>query len=237
MRVGIITQARMTSERLPGKVMLPLGEGTVLSTHVDRLNESELPVFLAFADSEADRPLWDWAEKEGLNYHKGSTDDVLQRYHETAKRFELEAVVRVTSDCPLVDGKLIRQAVDNFLDWNDTGIYYSNAIKRTFPRGFDFEVFSRESLEMAFEEATEKFQREHVTPYVRDMTEHRHFRRKEDASEYRLTLDEAKDYELMTQITKEYSAHKLSADEIIEVMKAHPELAAINAEVEQKKIN
>jgi len=148
--------------------------------------------------------------------------------------------VRVTSDCPLIDGDLIRAGADEFLSASDPWLYLSNGIERTFPRGMDFEVFSAEALIDAAENATEPAHREHVTPYLytngsRRVTL-RHLTRDPDASFYRVTLDTPEDLEVIRTLIEQYEALGLGVDQIIDVLSQHPELVGLNAHVEQKKL-
>ena len=124
-------------------------------------------MLLATTTEPADDVLAAYAEAHGLAYHRGSEADVLARYYETARRFGLDVVVRVTSDCPLVDGPLIGEAVRGYLAEGNPLVYRSNSIVRTFPRGLDFEIFSMQLLAEAYENATLPYEREHVTPYLK----------------------------------------------------------------------
>lgn len=130
--------------------------------------------------------------------------------------------------------------MQQYLKQDDARLYLSNALERTFPRGFDFEIFSRELLEEAHREATLLSDREHVTPYIHQNRSKRvnfqHFTRVEDRSNYRLTVDTADDFQLIKVLVEQYAASSLSADALIEILDAHPELVALNAHVEQKKL-
>ena len=140
-RVGVITQARTTSTRLPGKVLLEVGGRTLLDHHLDRLATSGLGVYVATTVNATDDGIVELARRRGVGVHRGSEDDVLARYHECAVANDLDVVVRVTSDCPLIDGRVIAEGVAEFLRQDDPRLYLSNVVARTFPRGFDFEIF------------------------------------------------------------------------------------------------
>lgn len=238
--VGVITQVRMTSTRLPGKVLLEAAGRTLLDHHLDRLLAAGLDVYVATTTNHDDDPIVDLAHDRGLSVHRGSEDDVLSRFTGTIEEFSLETVVRVTSDCPLIDGSLVARGVEEFEAAGDPWLYLSNGLERTWPRGMDFEVFSATALLDAEAAATEPAQREHVTPYLYTngsgrMTL-RNLARPSDASAYRLTLDTAEDLQLLTTLIEEYDALALDADGLIALLDAHPELAATNAHVEQKKL-
>lgn len=238
--VGIITQARTTSTRLPRKVLLEAAGETMLAHHLERLSVSGLPVFVATTTNAADEEIVDIAVSKSVSYYRGSESDVLSRFHECASVNTLDVVVRVTADCPLIDGKLISAAVTDFLQADDTMLYLSNTLKRTFPRGFDFEVFSASALADAHAHATELPQREHVTPYLYAETGGRmHVRNiawKDNKSGYRVTLDTADDLTLIRSLIEDFDAHQMSCAEIIALLDENHELAAISRHLEKKKL-
>ena len=240
-RAGIISQVRMGSTRLPSKVLLPAAGRPLLDYHVARLAASGLPIILATTTEPADDLLADYAEARALPYHRGSEADVLARYYKTALKFGLDTVVRVTSDCPLVDGPLIGAAVRRFLAENNPLVYRSNAMVRTFPRGLDFEIFSMELLAEAHANATLPYEREHVTPYLKanPATAGRVVYRDEvwpggDFSRFRITLDTAEDYEVLRALIEQHGAAGLAVPELLSLLEAHPEIMALNAHIEQK---
>ncbi|WBA42643.1 glycosyltransferase family protein [Hymenobacter canadensis] len=238
--VGIISQARMTSTRLPGKVLRPMAGQPLLLHHVLRLQASGLPLYLATTTNATDDVLAEFGAAHQLPCTRGPEDDVLARYQQCAAAHNLDVIVRVTSDCPLLDGALVADAVRTYLAADNPRLYLSNVLERTFPRGFDFEVFSRELLEEAAAQATLPSDREHVTPYIHQnrsgRVQFRHVRRAEDRSAYRLTVDTADDFELIRQLIENYDAATLPTDGLIALLDAHPELVALNAHIEQKKL-
>lgn len=239
-RVGIITQARTTSTRLPRKVLIEVAGKTLLDHHLDRLAASRLPVLVATTSNATDDEIAALAADRGLVVYRGSESDVLSRFHECAEENGLDVVVRVTSDCPLIDGELIASAVQEYVEAGDPWLYLSNALERTFPRGFDFEVFSAKALADAHAHAGEAAQREHVTPYLYANGSGRiHLRNiawREDKSGYRVTLDTPDDLALIRALIEDHQAASLPCGEIIGVLDQHPELVAINRHVEQKKL-
>jgi spore coat polysaccharide biosynthesis protein SpsF len=240
-RAGIISQVRMGSTRLPGKVLCLAAGRPLLDYHVARLRQSGLPVLLATTTEAADDVLASYAEAQGLPCHRGSEADVLARYYETARRFGLDVIVRVTSDCPLVDGLLIGEAVRRYLAEADPLVYRSNSIVRTFPRGLDFEIFSMAMLTEAYEQATSPYEREHVTPYIKanpNVAGRVLFRDEVcalgDFSRFRITLDTAEDYEVLRTLIELYDAASLELPALLALLEAHPEVMALNAHIEQK---
>lgn len=230
----------MTSTRLPGKVLLPIAGHPMLHYHVQRLQVSGLPLYLATTTNATDDSLAFFAAAHHLPCVRGDEDNVLSRYWLCAETYGLDVLVRVTSDCPLVDGQVIRQAVDSYVEAADDRLYLSNVLERNFPRGFDFEIFSRELLAEAMQRATLLSDLEHVTPYIhqnRSGTVHfRHMTRQPDRSAYRLTVDTPEDFELIKTLIEQHHAAALTADQLIGLLDAHPELVALNAHIEQKKI-
>lgn len=241
-RVGIVTQARVGSTRLPAKVLKEVRGRALLEYHLTRLKASGLPVFVATTFEPGSEEILKISQDQGCGTFMGPTEDVLARFYECAKNFKLDVVVRVTSDCPLFDGKLVAQAVHLYLadpDFKTT--YLSNVLQRQFPRGFDFEIFSFEMLKGAFENAHDPVEREHVTPYL--------YRRNDpsihlrdflnplgDFSHFRLTVDVPEDFELIKTLIEKYECDSKDYQEIITVLNEHSELADINRDIVQKKI-
>ncbi len=238
MKIGIITQARTTSTRLPGKVLLDAAGRTMLDHHLDRLAQTGLPVIVATTTNTTDDPIVTLAENRGIPAHRGSEDDVLARFAGAIRDTGLETVVRVTSDCPLIDGALIERGIRRYFEIDDPHAFVSNTIDRTYPRGLDFEVFSAVALLDAADAATAPFEREHVTPrlYRSGHATLHAIRRAQDASHHRITLDTEDDLRLLRTLIEDHHATTLDAESIITLLEHHPELTAINAHIEQKKL-
>lgn len=240
-RVGIVSQVRMTSTRLPGKVLLPAAGKPLLAYHVERLGWAGVPLYLATTTNATDAPIVAFAEQRGLPCYRGDEHDVLGRFAGLVRQFELDIVVRVTSDCPLIDGREVAKGLERFLAEPTPHCYQSNTLVRTEPRGFDYEICWAEDLLEADRLATLPGDREHVTPYLHQNRTGAAVLRsfssvplERGASRFRLTLDEADDYSLLRTLIETHRAHTLGAEAIIELMEAHPELATINAHVAQK---
>lgn len=240
-RIGVITQARMGSTRLPQKIMMQIQGKSILDYHIQRLQWSGYPVFVATTDQSNDDVLETYCLQHQLPFHRGDEQDVLGRFYETAKKYDLDLIIRVTSDCPLIDGHLIRLGVAFFLSLPPHPLrYVSNTINRTYPRGFDFEIFSFSLLERAYEQAHQTFEREHVTPYMylgqpADILLD-DFCFSEDKSQYRITLDEPADYTLIAKLMTDFQAHNMGYEEIIALLDQAPQLVSINQDVSQKSI-
>ncbi len=229
------------------------GGRTLLEWHFERLGKSGCQAILATTDRAEDDPLNEWACESGIAAFRGSEDNVLSRYRECARRYKLDVIVRVTSDCPLIDGELVASGIQRYLDFGERRQYLTNGRHRTFPRGFDFEIFSSELLEEAFQNAVEPYEFEHVTPYfyrsglnrsVSHASRHtgpmdialRHFEQSEDHSHLRVTVDTIKDYELVRCLIEDFNAGQKSHRQITEILNCNPHLVAINHDVEQKQV-
>jgi len=193
---------------------------------------------------EMDKVIVEQAKKNGVKWFCGSENDVLSRYYYAAKENNLDTVVRITSDCPLIDPVLLDKVVEFYISNNYTLVTNAgnDLTQRTFPRGLDVEVFSYKVLEDAFIHADKNYQREHVTPYVYETYEKSiyYYKNDTDYSNLRWTLDTNEDFELITAIyDRLYDRYngKFGFDEVLELMKTNPELSRINANVEQKSLH
>jgi spore coat polysaccharide biosynthesis protein SpsF len=242
-RVGVVTQARTGSRVLPGKVLIEAAGRTMLDHHLDRLIAAGLDVYVATTDSADDDRVADLAQRRGIAVFRGSEEDVLSRFAGCVRAHDLDVVVRVTSDCPLIDGGVVADGVTRFLQLREQhgdDVYLSNTLERTYPRGFDFEVVAGSALLRADREATAGRDREHVTPWLY-AGPHRllhivQVRRSVDRSSYRVTLDTVEDLELIRRLFEDHDAATLDCDGVIAVLDAHPELVALNADVAQREL-
>lgn len=239
--IGAIIQARMGSSRLSGKVLMDIMGEPMLWHVINRLGFSRKinEIILAIPDTKENDILEKFAKKNKIKYFRGNEEDVLSRYFKAAKKFKCDVVVRITSDCPLIDPKIIDKIIEDHLD--STADYTANILKRTYPKGLDVEVLSLKTLEKIFKEAKEKQYREHVTLYIREHPEK--FKRvnvknKEDFSHFRWTVDEEKDLEFIREIYKRlYKKGKIFLmEEIVKLLEKDPELLEINKNVKRKKI-
>lgn len=237
---GIITQARMTSTRLPGKIFKEIQHKPLLQYHTERLQQTGLDLIIATTTNASDDIVQEFAEKQNLPFHRGSENNVLKRFHEAALKFNLDIIIRVTSDCPLIDPHLIRNSFEKYMKLNNPHVYMANGLERTFARGFDFEIFSFELLDEAFKQAKEESDLEHVTPYIwknrSGKVELHPVKQATDNSRFRITVDTSEDFELIRTLIEQYEADKLPYTEIEQLLISHPELSAMNAHIEQKKV-
>lgn len=241
MRTVAIVQARMGSTRLPGKVLLDIGGETTLGRVVRRLSRAELitEVTIATTNSPADNVIVEEASRLGARCFRGSEQDVLARYVGAATEFAADAVVRVTSDCPLIDATIADQVLQEFFQ---AGVDFAyNDVKHSFPRGLDVEVFSRQALHTAAAIADLQHQREHVTPvfYERpDTFKAAIIHAERNFSNYRWTLDTSDDLLLIRMIHSRFSNQDdFTWRDVLALMEESPELARINAHVVQKSVH
>lgn len=212
----LITQARTGSTRLPGKVMKEVNGKSLLQIHLERLKKCAKvsKIIVATTVEEADNIIYDNAKKWGYEVSRGSESDVLDRFYQALKTENADWIVRVTSDCPLLDPLLvddiIRYAHANDLD------YISNGLVETFPDGQDVEVFKFSALEIAWKNSKLKSEREHVTPYIRNNADGKgenifttiNFPSEKDYAHIRMTVDEPRDFDLIEHLIQKLGTEK-----------------------------
>ncbi|GEA29287.1 cytidylyltransferase domain-containing protein [Clostridium diolis] len=244
MKIACIVQARMGSTRLSGKVLKKICGKTVLEHDIDRLRRVENinEIVVATTNLEKDHVIIEEANKLGVKYFRGSEKDVLSRYYYAAKENNVDIIVRVTSDCPLIDSEVTEKIIQYYIDSNDKYDYVSNTIDRTYPRGLDTEVFSFKVLEKAFNEAKNMRDREHVTPYIWDnpnLFKLAQYKNDTDYSEFRWTLDTKEDFELINRIYSIFYSNKkntFNMNDILELYEQYSDLNSINNTIKQKDI-
>jgi spore coat polysaccharide biosynthesis protein SpsF len=233
--IAAIIQARTGSTRLPGKVLLPCAGATVLERMLDRVRAARTPSHVIVATTRAteDDRIAELAARAGVRCVRGHTTDLLDRHREAAISVDADIVVKIPSDCPLIDPETIDRVIRDFLA--QPVDYASNLHPPTWPDGFDVEVMTRDALETAWCEATRSIDREHTTPYLWDNPEHfrtRNVRLVEDYSRrYRLTLDYREDYDVIRAVFEAlWSASRVfSFGDILDVITARPWWTAANA--------
>ena len=239
MKTVIIVQARMTSTRLPGKVLLPLAGEPMLVRLLERLRRVQRAhgLVIATTTNATDDAIAALCAQRGVPCHRGSEHDVLSRYAEAARLHGADAVVRITSDCPLIDPVLIDQLIATFEAGDND--YVSNMLPPTWPYGMAVEVFSAAALAQAHAEATQAAEREHVTPFIYWHPERYRLRNVAspvDLSHHRWTVDTPEDYELVRRLFD----HLMPTDpqftlaDVLALLEAHPGWIAINQHIRQK---
>lgn len=237
----IIVQARMTSTRLPGKVLKEVLGKPLLAYQLERLRRVRLAdeIILATTINWTDDVLAEFAAQEGVSCCRGDEEDVLDRYYQAAVMAKADVVVRVTSDCPLLDPGVVDQVIQTYYEPPQAD-YVSNTLSRTYPRGLDVECFSFAALQAAWEKADQAYEREHVTPYLyqQDVFSKKEVKADGDYSDYRWTVDTPEDYQLIRLLLEEvYPLNPcFSWRDVLQALERHPDWNQINAEIEQKKL-
>lgn len=230
--VVAIIQARMGSTRLPGKVMKEICGKPVIFHVVNRLRGSRLidRIMVATTVEPSDGVIERWCGENNVECHRGSMDDVLERYYEAARKAGAATIVRITADCPLIDPEIVDAVIDRF----SAGDCDHAGTEATYPDGLDTEVFSFRALEKAFREARLASEREHVTPYIwknREIFRVVGVRNAVDLSHMRWTVDDERDFALVTRIFEglKCADRAFHMGEIVEFLGRNPDLLSINS--------
>ncbi|WP_456277654.1 cytidylyltransferase domain-containing protein [Bacillus sp. AK128] len=241
MKTLIIIQARMGSSRLPGKVLMPLGQSKVLDYVITRcrqvINISD--VIVATSTLDGDTPIAKWCDENNITYFRGSEDDVLSRYMEAAKPYQPDYVIRVTADCPFVDYEMANELVEKM---KLHPVDYIKVEQENLPRGLVVEMFSFKALTYIDENGKEPYHREHVTYYGYEHEEeftHSTYTPAEQLQDpsLRITLDTEEDYQVCSKVAEHFEGDKLvSSKMVIKYLQEHPEIAKLNAHIEQKAV-
>ncbi len=243
MRVEAFIQARMGSTRLPGKVLKKVLGRSLLDFLIERLSQSKEidDIVVVTSELSADDVLVSFCNDRGITFFRGSEEDVLDRYYQAALQRKVDAVVRITADCPLIDPEIVDQVIQVFKKNEGVVDYVSNSLERTFPRGLDVEIFSFQALQMASQCAFRPEEREHVTVYL-----YRHpeiFRLRNVAHQpvlhsHRWTVDTSEDFALVRFILENlYPSHpQFRLNDILQLLAQNPGWKELNAHIEQKKV-
>ena len=240
--IATIIQARMASTRLPGKVLMDINGKPMLLRVIERIKHSKLnqKIIIATSINKEDDEIYDFARSEHIDVFRGSQSDVLHRYYKAAENFNVDVIVRVTADCPLIDPYVMDLVIQGFLDNNKTIVTNAgiDLDKRTYPRGLDVEVFSFDALLLANKKADQKYQREHVTPYLyQDINGVSIIMNNVNLSNHRWTVDTPEDMEFIRKVYSGFDSKldNLDYKNIILYLENNPDLLKINDFVVQKK--
>lgn len=212
----LITQARSGSTRFPGKILKEINFESLLEIHLKRLNKCKniSKIIVATTNKPEDKVIYDFSIDRGFNSFRGSESDVLDRFYQAVRTEKPHWIVRVTSDCPLIDpilvDKLIKFAQKNNID------YCSNTLVENYPDGQDVEVFKFSSLEFAWKNANLHSEREHVTPYIRNNSDFKggsmfkalNYPSALNYSDIRMTVDESRDFDLIKVLINDLGTNK-----------------------------
>ena len=239
MKTVAIIQARMTSTRLPGKVMMDVN-GAPMLYHVmarARLASAVDLVTVATTTNATDDTIAEYCKVQRVQCFRGSENDVLDRYYQAAGHFGAEVIVRLTADCPLLDPAVIDRVIETFRagDYD----YVSNTIEVSYPDGLDTEVFSFAALGRAWKEANLISEREHVTPYLwkqPGLFRLANVKNETDFSKLRWTVDEPPDLEIVRRVYHYFGTEPaFGMNDVVALLRTHPELCEINADFERNE--
>lgn len=234
MKIVAIVQARMGSTRLPNKVMKQIDGMPMIELLLARLSRSKEidEILVATSEDARNQPLADHVAALGYQCYRGSENDVLSRYYQAAKAADADIVIRITGDCPLVDPELVDQCIQRFRA--EEADYLCNTSPPTYPDGLDTEVFTFSALEKAALEAVDPFQREHVTPWLREDKRVRQIGMpySEDLSSLRWTVDEPSDFAVISRVFEHFSPDiYFTWLQVLELQRSQPELFADNQQL------
>ena len=238
-KATVIIQARTQSTRLPNKVLALINDKPLIWYIIERLKSCERveQIILATSNREEDKKLIEIANDCKILSFVGDENDVLSRFYQATLKFNADPIVRVTGDCPLVDPDLLDKMLGFYLENNYD--FVSNTIIPTYPDGLDIEIFSFKSLRKTFNEAKLKSEKEHVTPYIwknPGIFQLYNYRNKEELSNYRWTVDEQLDLELIRQIYSNFKPKIIfSFQDVIEMGKLNPQIFKINEKINRNE--
>lgn len=246
-KICAIIQARIGSKRLPEKVIKLIEDKPMLYHVINQVSQAKLidKTIVATTNSKSDNLIVDYCKKNNHRYFRGSEEDVLDRYYKCAKKFSCDIIVRITSDCPLIDPRVIDSIITKFLGGSYD--YVSNNIKKignnwqndtcNFPQGNTVEVSTFSALEKAWKNAKKPSEREHVFPYIQfnpKIFKISSVRYHKDFSYIRCTVDREKDLKFVREIYKRDSSHNkkfLLIRDILRIIRKEPKLLCINNKI------
>lgn len=226
--VTAIVQARMSSTRLPGKVLIELSGAPMLQRQLERVQRATLlsNVVVATSTDISDDPIAALCAELGINCYRGDLSDVLGRFIGALDAFPTDVVVRITADCPLISPRAIDSVIGAFLEADCD--YLSNTLEPTFPDGVDIEVMSKQALREVSAISTDPLEREHVTLGIYRRPDHfsvRNYRGEQDLSDLRWTVDSPKDLEFVAWVFDSLFANNphFEMADVLELLTRHPE--------------
>lgn len=240
MSTHLIIQARMNSSRLPGKVLKTVLGKTLLEYQIERLKRVTQAdkIIVATTVNSIDDAIVDLCDRLDIQTYRGSESDVLSRYVGAAQQFDSQTIVRITSDCPLIDPELIDRAIE-FYQSNKFDYISTNEL--IYPRGMDVEIFSRQMLELDHLKAQKPDEREHVTPYFYqnpDRFSIGTYSEPIQAANYRLTVDTPEDFQLIKLLLETLYPEnsQFNLNDILRCLTEYPEWNKINQDIQQKPL-
>ena len=228
-----IIQARTGSARLPKKVIQKIDNDlTVLDYVIDQVKYSQKieKIIVATTNLIEDDLICKYANLQKIECFRGSSEDVLDRFYQCAKKYSAKTIVRITADNPLIDPNIIDKIINEYNKCD----FITNTLERTFPYGTEVEVFSFVSLEKAWENAKKPSEREHVTPFIRNPKNKfvlKNIKNQKNISNFRYTVDKLEDLQLVKEIIKNISTRPIFLQDIIKLNKDKPDIFEINKNI------
>jgi spore coat polysaccharide biosynthesis protein SpsF len=233
-KLGIIIQARTGSSRFPKKIFEKINGISVIQSHVNQLKFSKFAdnLIVATTNKKDDELVVKFAIENNLNYFCGEENDVLDRYYHCAKKFNLSDIIRVSSDAPLIDPKILDQTIEYYLK-NDYD-YVSNFYEKTFPVGNEVEIFQYNVLEDCWKNAKKHSEREHVTPYIYNNPKKFNIgfiKFKKNISYLHWTIDRKEDLVFVKEVFSRIQNRPVLLADILEILEQNQNLLEINSNV------
>ncbi len=239
MKIVTVIQARMSSTRLPGKIMLPILGKPLLLRMIERVRQAKQTGQLIIATSinKDDDEVEEFCTTNNLACYRGHLTDLLDRHYQVAKKHLADAVVKIPSDCPLVDPQIIDKVIQHYVKSEELD-FVSNLHPASYPDGNDVEIMSFDSLECAWKDATKNYEREHTTPFIWENGDVFKIGNVvwetglDYSTSYRWTIDFPEDYEFIRKVYEELYPHKpnFSINDILLLLNEKPEIAEINSQ-------
>lgn len=240
-----IIQARMSSTRLPGKVMMQIRNKPLLYHVINQVRQCKKlsNIIIATTTLQEDELIINYVKSLGLDFYRGSEEDVLDRYYQCAKQFKVDVVVRITSDCPLIDPTLVDRCITEFENIHSDYLSNVNKIEGVnwvydpcgFPMGFAVEVFTFNALEKAWKNAKKPSEREHVTQYILNnpsLFTINSIENSENLSNIRLTVDHIIDFDLVKIIIEHFPVDEIfTIQRVVSFLNQNPNLKQMNSNI------
>lgn len=239
-KIVVVVQARMSSSRLPGKVLLPILGNSLLYRMIERLKmiRHEAQIVIATSEETGDDIIEQEALKIGVPCFRGSLNNLLDRHYQVTKKYDADVVLKIPSDCPLIDPRIVDQVLDFYFDHAGQYDFISNLHPASFPDGNDVEIMTMACIEKTWKEASRQLELEHTTPYIWENPEK--FRignviwntGNDYSMTHRFTIDYPADYEFIKAVFEELYSIKpnFSCEDILELLEKRPDIYQINAE-------
>ncbi len=242
MKTNVSIEARMTSSRLPGKVLKPINGVKNLELMIHRVKQAQTidDIIVATTINKEDEPIVNWCQEHNINFFRGSEDNVYERVLQTHEQFQSDIIVELTGDCPLIDPILIDNAVKFYQEHNYD--YVSNCLKEGYPLGMAVQVYSLNTLQsVSFHRELEYQDKEHVTPYLYTSGKYNIFTIEASDKHFMptlsVTLDTQEDFKVIENVVKNFDNLDFSLIDIIDFAKKNPKLVSMNQNTHRKGLN